>query len=452
MNKPRSSKLLLAAGFSAAAIAFTSSSAQAQSADALIDKLVDKGVLTVDEAQALRDEADKDFTKAYSAKSGLPEWATAVKFNGDLRGRFDGIYRSTEPDAVSDRNRLRYRLRFGVTANLMDSIEVGFRLASGDAEGGIAGNSNPISSNQSLDNNGIKKGIYIDLAYAKWSPINTREFQGGLTLGKMENPFVFSDIVFDSDYTPEGFAGGLSYQPNDAHIFKVIGGGFVLKEASASSNDGALGAAQVRWDAIWSKKITSSVGFAALVIVGDQQLTNGAVANVNFGNTRIGGTGSLASNMNPYVGDASVTYTLESFPFYAGPFPIKFAGDFMQNPGAPSDRNTAYSVGMIFGKSGKKGLWEIGYRYRSLEADAWYEEMVDSDTGAYYGAGIPNSGAGAGYRSGTNNRGHIVKASYSPYDSLTLGVSWYNIEAINEVPGGSDSQIHRIQVDAAFKF
>ncbi len=452
MNKPRSSKLLLAAGFSAAAIAFTASSAQAQSADALIDKLVDKGVLTVDEAQSLRDEADKDFTKAYSAKSGLPEWATAVKLNGDLRGRFDGIYRSNNPDDLADRNRLRYRLRFGVTANLMDSIEVGFRLASGDAEGGITANSNPISSNQSFDNNGSKKGIYIDLAYAKWSPINTREFQGGLTLGKMENPFVFSDIVFDSDYTPEGFAGAFSYLPSDAHTIKFTGGGFVLKEVSASSKDGALGVAQLRWDAIWSKKITSSVGVAALAIVGDESLGNAAVGNVNFGNTRRA-DGTLLYNMNSYVGDASVTYTLETFPFYAGPFPIKFGGDFMQNPGAASDRNTAYSIGLTFGKSGKKGLWEIGYRYRSLEADAWYEELVDSDTGAFYGgAGIPNSGAGAGYRAGTNNRGHIVKASYSPYDSLTLGVGWYNIEAINEIPAGSNSKIDRIQIDAAFKF
>lgn len=452
MKNQRTSKLLLAAGISAAAIAFTSTSVQAQSADALIDKLVDKGILTVDEAHSLRDEADKDFTKAYSAKSGLPEWATALKFNGDLRGRFDGIYRSNNPDDVADRNRLRYRLRFGVTANLMDSIEVGFRLASGDAEGGIAANSNPISSNQSFDNNGIKKGIYIDLAYAKWSPINTREFQGGLTLGKMENPFVFSDIVFDSDYTPEGFAGAFSYAPNDKHTIKVTGGGFVLKEVSASSNDGALGVAQLRWDAVWNKKISSSVGVAGLVIVGDEQLGNAAVGNVNFGNTRKADT-TLLYGMNPYVADASVTYTLETFPFYVGPFPIKLGGDFMQNPGAASDRNTAYSLGLTFGKSGKKGTWELGYRYRSLEADAWYEELVDSDTGAFYGgAGIPNSGAGAGYRAGTNNRGHIVKASYSPYDSLTFGVSWYSIEAINEIPAGSNSKIDRIQVDAAFKF
>jgi len=452
MNNQRTHKLLLAAGISAVAIAFTSTSAQAQSADALIDKLVDKGVLTVDEAQSLRDEADKDFTKAYSAKSGLPEWATALKFNGDLRGRFDGIYRSNNPDDVADRNRLRYRLRFGVTANLMDSIEVGFRLASGDAEGGIAANSNPISSNQSFDNNGIKKGIYIDLAYAKWSPINTREFQGGLTLGKMENPFVFSDIVFDSDYTPEGFAGSFSYLPTDAHTIKVTGGGFVLKEVSASSKDGALGVAQLRWDAIWSKKITSSVGVAALAIVGDESLGNAAVGNVNFGNTRRA-DGTLLYNMNSYVGDASITYTLETFPFYTGPFPIKFGGDFMQNPAAPSDRNTAFSAGLTFGKSGKKGLWEIGYRYVNLQSDAWYEELVDSDTGAFFGgAGIPNSGAGAGYRAGTNHRGHVVKASYSPFDSLTLGVSWYSIEAINEIPAGFNSKIDRIQVDAAFKF
>ena len=50
---------------------------QAQSVDSLLDKLVDKGVLTVTEAKELREEVDKDFDKAYSAKSGMPEWVTA---------------------------------------------------------------------------------------------------------------------------------------------------------------------------------------------------------------------------------------------------------------------------------------------------------------------------------------------------------------------------------------
>src|SRR5688500_10465735 len=51
----------------------------AQSVDSLLDKLVDKGVLTVKEANDLREESDKDFTKAYAAKSGMSEWVSALK-------------------------------------------------------------------------------------------------------------------------------------------------------------------------------------------------------------------------------------------------------------------------------------------------------------------------------------------------------------------------------------
>ena len=85
----------------------------AQSVDALLDKLVDKGILSVKEGQALREESDKDFTKAYATKSGMPEWVSALKFNGDVRGRFEGFY--SENPAFVNRDRFRYRLRFGVT-------------------------------------------------------------------------------------------------------------------------------------------------------------------------------------------------------------------------------------------------------------------------------------------------------------------------------------------------
>ena len=129
----------------ALALAALGATAQAQSVDALIDKLVQKGTLTVKEANDLREEADKDFTKADSVKSGLPEWVTALKWNGDFRSRFEGFY-SDNPAAV-DRNRLQYRLRLGLTVDMMDGVEVGVRLASiGDTA------NNPISSNQTFDN------------------------------------------------------------------------------------------------------------------------------------------------------------------------------------------------------------------------------------------------------------------------------------------------------------
>src|SRR6185369_939443 len=104
--------------------------AQAQSADALLDKLVEKGIITVKEANELRQQSDKDFTKAYASKSGLPDWVTAFKINGDFRGRYD--YFKSPNDAFVERSRYRYRLRLGAVATIKDNLEVGLRLTSGD--------------------------------------------------------------------------------------------------------------------------------------------------------------------------------------------------------------------------------------------------------------------------------------------------------------------------------
>jgi polyhydroxyalkanoate synthesis regulator phasin len=46
--------------------------AATQSVDALLDKLVDKGILTVKEANELKQESDKNFTSALQTKTGLP--------------------------------------------------------------------------------------------------------------------------------------------------------------------------------------------------------------------------------------------------------------------------------------------------------------------------------------------------------------------------------------------
>jgi hypothetical protein len=444
--KPSYSAALAAAGL--ISVLAGTPTAHAQSSDALIDKLVDKGILTVDEAQSLRDEADKDFTRALTSKNGMPEWVKTLKLNGDFRGRYEGFYGNE--GAFVDRNRLRYRLRFGITAGLTDSFEVGFRLASGDATaaGGLI---DPISTNQTLDNNGAKKGIYIDQAYVRWKGLNTADLNGSITFGKMDNPFVYSDMVFDGDYTPEGLAGVLAYRLNEAHALSFMAGGFSLKELGGSSADSFMAGAQLRWDADWNAKLKTSVGAGVLALTEDQALGNAAVPNIGVGNTR-DGAGNLVYNMNPFVLDAAATYTVESFPMYPTAFPIKIAADYMQNPSAPDDRNSAWSAGVTFGKSGKKGTWEIAYRYKVLESDAWFEEVVDSDFGAYYGAGLANAGQGAGYRNGTNARGHIVKASYSPYDFLTLGLTYFFTEAISEVPANTDSAIQRLQVDAVVKF
>src|SRR5438552_4192116 len=194
----------LAAGVAASALC--SVNTQAQSADALLDKLVEKGILTTKEASDLKREADQNFTKAYQVKSGMPDWVTSLKLNGDFRGRYEGFY--SDNPAFIDRHRFRYRLRFGAVATLRDDFEVGLRLSSGDPVSGFSQSTgNPVSGNTTLQDNGSRKFIYVDLAYAKWNAVHSSTAGAAVTFGKMENPFAFSQMVFDPDYNPEGLAG-----------------------------------------------------------------------------------------------------------------------------------------------------------------------------------------------------------------------------------------------------
>lgn len=464
-------KHILRAGLAAATLA-GASSALAQSGDALIDKLVDKGILSVKEANELRQETDQGFSKALQVKNGMPDWVNAFKINGDFRGRFEGFMyddssAKADPTAAKgnypDRYRMRYRLRLGATATIKDNFEVGMRLTTSEPykTGESAGD--PISGNTTMTGNGSKKFIYLDQAYGKWTAINGPVWTAGLTIGKMEMPFANSDIVWDPDYTPEGIAETVSYAFNDAHSLKLTAGQFMLNELDnmpGASSDGYLLGLQARWDAKWSPKVQTSAGAAFYGLMNPRALDTGtAVPDKNGGNTRSGSAaGALASNYNPVVLDGSATYTLEKFPLYAGPFPIKLAADYMNNT-AVEQGNTGFSAGLTFGKAGKRNTWELSYRYKYLERDAWFEELVDSDTGAFYGKGWAASSMysrGAGYVSGTNVKGHVLKAGYSPFDALTLNFTVFLTSLINNPTEGTAGYVKsdtvRFQVDANLKF
>jgi hypothetical protein len=450
------------------------------SVDALLNKLEQKGILTVDEAKQLKAENQQDsaadLNKAINAKFQMPDWVTSYKLYGDLRGRFDELSTDNPGTATlssQDRIRLRYRLRVGLLISMKDDLQVGFRLGSDDSGG------NALSNNSTMENNGTKKPVWVDAAYGKWTPINDGVWMLAATLGKMDQPFQVSPMEFDPDYTPEGAALQGSYKINDHHSLAINSAAFVLDEVTGSARDPLLCGGQVIWNANWTSQIAGSVGFAAYNIVNKDGLglpTGGAtgipanpanynpggVANNNQGNTR-DSNGNLLYWYNPIVASASITYTLDSFPLYKGKFPIKPAGEYMYNPGAPAN-NEGYWVGVMFGKSGKKGAWDVSYRYQHLEADAWYDELVDDDNVAFYA----NGGASAtppsypiqpktSWVGGTNIKGHLVKLNYSLADSLTFSFTAYLNELINPnqnigAAGEPKSNALHLMADLMWKF
>jgi hypothetical protein len=455
----------------AAAVAALAGSAslQAQSADALIDKLVDKGILTVKEAKDLREESDKDFSKAYQAKSGMSDWVTSLKFNGDFRGRFE--QNSADNAEYTDRNRYRMRFRLGMTASLWDNFDVGLRLATGNpatANGNLVGGL-PITANQDLNSLESRKFIWVDAAYAKWNAISSPN--GSLTamLGKFDNPFQLSPMVWDADIVPEGAAITFSLAPIERHTIKGIAGFFVMDELNQRvgaipgldpNSDPYVYGAQLIEESKWTDKFETSIGVAAFNIADKESLTGQTEPYYNSGSTRkalpgLAATlaGPLKYDMNPIIGSFAATYKLDSMPLYPDKFPIKVHGEYMYNPAAP-DNNSGWRAGLTLGKAGKKKTWEINYRYQFLEADAWFDALVDDDNGAFYATGnkqLANTGKGNGWFGGTNVRGHLITGTYNFTDYMNFTFMYYLNDLIIDVPGKKSDASH-FMADLMWKF
>jgi hypothetical protein len=429
----------------AALMALTPQTRAQSSMDALLNKLEQKGVLTVDEAKEMKAENETnsiaDINAAMNSKFPTPDWVTSYKFSGDFRGRFDDM--SSGNPAIVDRDRLRYRLRAGLTIDMTDNLEVGFRVASGDNSQGVP--SSPLSNNQTLNSDGSKKPLYIDTAYGRWTPINDGTWMAVLTFGKMVEPFDTSPMVFDPDYTPEGGALQTAYKLNDHQSFRFNSAAFVLDEIKSSTRDPFMFGGQIFWDAKWTSRIGTTLGVSAYDIINEVNLAGPTVYDTNLGNTTAGG--HFAAHFNPVVVSGSATYTLDSFPLYAGAFPIKLGGEYMDNP-ATAGNNKGWWGGLTLGKSGKKGTWDLSYRYQRLEANAWWDQIVDDDNAAAF----PTSATAAGLAGGTNIKGHLVKLDYSLTDALTFSFTCYVNDLINNPVTTAKTDAIHAMADLMWKF
>ncbi|NJD32068.1 MAG: hypothetical protein FIB04_09295, partial [Gammaproteobacteria bacterium] len=163
-----------------------------------------------DEAVEYQKAQIKDLTEETGAanegvaKLKPADWATRIKWKGDFRMRDENIETERvvvtggvpEVQDAANRNRARFRARFGFDAKVTDTVSATMRIVSGDGD--------PRSTNQTLTNIASQKDIYLDLAYADW------KFMPGadLILGKQPYPFFRpgQSLFYDGDFNPEGAA------------------------------------------------------------------------------------------------------------------------------------------------------------------------------------------------------------------------------------------------------
>ncbi len=421
---------------------------------------LDQKVRMLERNRELEKEASEAKPKERDSLFKIPDWVSSIRLVNDLRVRYDGIY-APDSDFVS-RHRVRPRLRLGAMVTLKDDFEIGFRLASAPSVGKDSGG-DPLSTNQTFEDNASRKPVGVDWAFARWTPIRTPKWTGSFALGKLDNPPNYTEDVFDVDYTPEGLAEQFSYKANADHTISTYLGQYMLDELQFGGKDPFLFLEQLRLDSKWGKHFNTAFTVSGLSIANPESLTTANVPDSNHGNTRTT-NGVPVNDYRLLIADGRLIYNLDSFPLYNGPFPISLNGEYIHNFGASRD-NIAYSFGPSFGSvsqrnyagaTNQKGKWEISYRYQELQGDANYEELTASDNGAFYRERPPGEPALATFRpqflNGLNLRGHAFRLAYAPYDSLVLDARVWLNEPIKVLSAADKVQGIRVLVDLVWKF
>lgn len=295
-----------------------------------------------------------------------PEWINTITVSGDMRLRYDFLKKES-PANTPDRHRNQIRARLLTEAKPIEDVTVGIRIATGDSSNVIT------SNNTTMDNAGADKALWLDLGYIAWQPNEKAKFIGG----KMETPFYTvakSQLIFDSDLTPEGAAGSYALPAN---LFFNWGAFWIEERSSGSDNgpsDTGLFAAQFGW--------SGEIGATKLTIGASEYYYGGikgkpVINPSGSGVTQYSGRGNSTDNTGT-VALYEKSFAIANLFFDASLGQISLFADVAQNTEARS-QNFAFLTGLRYGKIKEKRDWSITYSYRKTEKDAVVAGLKDSD-------------------------------------------------------------------------
>lgn len=451
-----------------AALAFFSLPAlpsRAQDAGALVDKLIQKGILTDQEGEEVRADMTRDFARTDAGKIALNPSLTELKLYGDtrLRYQYDTRDAQVEPgpgnSTGTQTSRWRFRLRLNADFRLAENFFGGVELQSGIVSD---------SGNQTYENGFRDYDIFISRAYIGWEPAPWLTIVGG----KMPPYMYHTDMFWDTDINPNGAFESIAFH-------KMRFGG--MESGAGYSQDGkSVASTSVRTEPNWELTLN-----AAQFIFDDNAesaLDNDAntdpwmlytqlVAACKFGNgtkitiapgyfTYINGALTALENGNKFednafVSGASRNLNLLLLPgdvsFKLGDLKTKIFWDFSYNLDGQkrtediyrlfktvdgkvrsqhsAEDDIAFLAGIRFGENKKKGDWSFQLDYRQLGIAGVDPNLTDSDWGA----------------AELNLRGVRVLAAYNLADFVVVQ-AWYS-NAWNlrqDLTGGEATEFNKI--------
>ena len=454
-------------------------------------------------------------TEGWAAPEALPEWTKRLHVYGDMRVRYEsdlfnkGNYAdflnyasinngspfdqesfaggtgANPPYLNTTENRTRFRLRarFGVEAELADSVSANIRIGTGDPNG-------PVSTNTTLGENGAfsQYAIYLDRAYVAYHPDDNFLLQAG----RSANPFSTSDILFYSDLGFDGVSARYQHDIVPGLTASLTGGAFPLfnTDFAFSSNDPQkfastdsylfAGQAAASWKISQDLSAKLAVGFFDFVGVqgavsqpcyeqpgsvyycntDDTRYLNGQFGNTVYNIRNIVPNGTTTPIDPQYYGLASRFAILEVHPQFDidtyAPIDVHLEADFISNlafnrsaiiahgppnlPPGPANNygstptgvglgpyeggNTGYMVKVAVGYPTVKHRWDwnLSAAYKYIATDATLDSLDDAEF----------------HLGGTNARGYVLQGVLGVADNTNVSLRWLSSQVVSGPADGND--------------
>jgi hypothetical protein len=464
-----------------------------------------------------QDVMDQAKAEKWAAPGAMPEWTQRFRLFGDIRARYEGIKYpegndntgsfpdfnaintgaafdiagnvfSPQLNADKGRDRVRLRVRVGAEVTLADGFSAGLRVATGS-------DNSPVTTNQTLGGSGNfgKYAIWLDRGYLKYETGDADQ-RLALSIGRFDNPFFSSEVMWDDDLGFDGVALEGSYRFGNVTPFAVAGAFPVYntslnyatnQPAKFDSYDKWLYGFQAGVDWKLPKDLELKLGIAYYEFENIEGVLSDPftpLSTSDAGNTdasrpafaQKGNTYRALRNIVPSaLNNYGTLYQYQYFglatPFrvvaltgkldYNGfePIQISLAGEFIKNLAfnsgdmeaiainnrgpitsnglAPFEGgDTAWIVGLKVGNAAlqKRWDWRLGINYRYVESDAVVDGFTDSD----FGGG------------GTNVKGFSIFGNLALSKDVWLGARWMSADEI----AGPPLKVDIFQIDISAKF
>lgn len=430
----------------------------------IVDEIRDKVRMELKD-DVLDDVMENAKMESWGVPGTNPSWTKRIKFNGDMRFRYDGK-RFADGNSVQyfdfnaineaggtaksgldaflntteDVDRLRIRFRLGMKAKVTQGVTVGMRLASGNPD-------DPVSTNQTLGGYGGAYNLSLDRAFIKFNSF-TNDYE--LSLGRMPNPWFSTEMLWDVDLNFDGMAFSYYFNRGDDMFdderqfdpFFTVGA-FPLQEVQISSRDKWLFGAQTGFSYLNNNQNKFKVGLAYYYFSNVSGVRNTPDSNLNDftappfvqkGNTMFNianSTTDLQAELWALAADyEEINLTMSYDMANLAPVHVVLTGDFVKNVGFDKTKMQARAGGSVDNKSKgydlgisvgwptvlQRGNWNVGFKYRYLERDAVIDTYTDSD----FGLG------------GTDNKGYKLSFRYGIEENTWMQ---FRLISTNEIDG-----------------